>query len=70
MNEEKDRTTEITAGLPPTLTAKQLADFLGVTPGHIYNARSNGLSDLPPAHKLGRRIVYFTADVVNWLSQR
>lgn len=62
--------TEITAGLPPTLTAKELADFLHVTPGHIYNARSNKLSDLPPAHKVGRRVVYLTSEVVEWLSDR
>ena len=74
MSEEKTNTVVET--LPPTLTVKALGRLLGYSEGHILNMRAYDLThperepQLPRGHKLGRRVVYITSEVMDWLRER
>lgn len=48
------------------LTVDQVADILGVQPGHLYNMRS--LDKGPRCHRRGRRVYYFSSDVAAYVS--
>ena len=50
------------------LNEKEVADWLGVTPGFLSKARVAGTG--PVFHRIGRRIGYAQADVEAWLSAR
>ena len=52
------------------LTARELADRLGVTPGAIYSGRYRG-DDFPPAVVLGpKRLRWREGDVEAWLDSK
>jgi predicted DNA-binding transcriptional regulator AlpA len=50
------------------LSAVDFADRLHTTPGAIYTARHRG--DLPPAIKVGKRVLWRESDVERWLDER
>jgi excisionase family DNA binding protein len=43
--------------------AEELAEFLGVTRGHVYEMRRS--SDIPHV-KMGRALRFYKPDVLNW----
>lgn len=54
----------------PLLTIADLAQLLRTTPSAIHAARYRGLDTVPPAHKIGNRLLWFRDDVNRWLQQK
>ncbi len=52
------------------LTTKEVARMAKLSIGYFESGRSTGRKDLPPYHKVGRRVLYRHSDVVVWLSER
>ena len=50
------------------LTTEQAAEYLGVSPGWLANARCRG--DGPPFYKLGRAVRYIRAALDEWSRAR
>lgn len=50
------------------LTTEQAAEYLGVSPSWLAQARGRG--DGPPFYKLGRSVRYIRASLDEWLSAR
>ena len=58
------RTTQETYGLPPILTADQVADFLGVHKVTVYEAIKGRQF---PGRRVGRRVVILRDALLDWL---
>lgn len=54
--------------MEPLLTAKTLAELLGLAEQTIYNRHSNG-GDLPPSLKIGRALRFRQSEVDAWLDR-
>ncbi|WP_299051868.1 helix-turn-helix domain-containing protein [uncultured Nocardioides sp.] len=50
------------------MSLRQTADYLGVSPGALYQMRHTG--DGPPGFKVGARVRYRRAEVDAWLDAR
>jgi len=50
------------------LTAKEVADILRTTPGHLANQRMRG--EGPPYFKFERKVLYETKTLNEWIERR
>jgi len=62
------RTPSATTNMREHLTTEQAADYLGVSPSWLAQARGRG--DGPPFYKLGRTVRYMRASLDAWSSAR
>jgi len=51
------------------LTVADLSGLLGITPQSLYTRRSRVPASLPPAIRLGRRLVWRRSTVEGWLRE-
>ncbi len=56
------------AGLQQLIDLQTLATYLGVQVATVYDWRAHHLG--PPAHRLGKRLMFAVPDVQAWLEQR
>ncbi len=47
------------------LTFQEAQDFLGVSHQTVYKLMSQGL----PSHKIGKKRVFFTEDLIKWIKE-
>jgi excisionase family DNA binding protein len=55
----------LSAGLEPLLSAREVADYLGVPLSTLYDWRLHGQG--PAAYRLGKHLKYAVGDVATWL---
>ena len=51
------------------LDVEAMAEVLGMSPQSLYTRRSRDPDSLPPAIRLGRRLMWRLATVENWLAE-
>jgi len=52
------------------LTTEEVAALTTRSVGYFEIGRSNDNENLPPYHKVGRRVLYRRGDVMSWLENR
>lgn len=56
--------------MPETICTKQCASMLGVSTATLETARCRKTEGYPPFYKIGRRVVYRTAEVERFMAAR
>jgi predicted DNA-binding transcriptional regulator AlpA len=56
----------MTAANPDLMSLSETAAYLGWSPSTLYNRRYRG-DDLPPAYRLGGRVVFRRSEVDAWI---
>lgn len=59
-----------TADPDQLLTTEEVAQLTTLSVGFFEIGRSDGNSNLPPYHKVGRRVLYRRGDILEWLEKR
>ncbi len=52
------------------LTTEEVAQLTTLSIGFFEIGRSEGRLDMPPYHKVGRRVLYRRGDIMEWLEKR
>lgn len=52
------------------LTTEEVAQLTTLSVGFFEIGRSAGQRDMPPYHKVGRRVLYRRGDIMEWLEKR
>jgi hypothetical protein len=56
--------------LPPLLTTVELAELLRLSPAAVTTARHRGQAPMSFGFKVGRKLVYRRADVLDWIEEQ
>lgn len=62
----------LTLSSAETLNAIELAEFLKVSVGYVYNIRAQEPENdnkLPKGHKVGRHVIWLKSEVLEWIRQ-
>jgi hypothetical protein len=62
--------SDLTEKLPPVIARSAVETFLGGVISQKHLANLDSLGQGPPRFRVGRKVVYRTDDLLEWLSER